>query len=72
MNPKGHKNHNIGSKVMPILLDGVDFASWWNCIGKGLRLHAAQQACSCSFMHLFVINVLLIFFSRACSLNILI
>ena len=23
----------------------VDFAYWWSCIGKGLRLHPAQQAC---------------------------
>ena len=24
---------------------GVDFAYWWSCIGKGLRLQPAQQAC---------------------------
>ena len=24
---------------------GVDFAYWWRCIGKGLRLQPAQQAC---------------------------
>ena len=24
---------------------GVDFAYWWSCIGKGLRLQRAQQAC---------------------------
>ena len=24
----------------------VDFAYWWSCIGKGLRLQPAQQACS--------------------------
>ena len=23
----------------------VDFAYWWFCIGKGLRLQPAQQAC---------------------------
>ena len=23
----------------------VDFAYWWSCIGKGLRLQPAQQAC---------------------------
>ena len=25
--------------------EGVDFACWWSCIGKGLRLQATQQAC---------------------------
>ena len=25
--------------------EGVDFAYWWRCIGKGLRLQPAQQAC---------------------------
>ena len=24
---------------------GVDLAYWWSCIGKGLRLQPAQQAC---------------------------
>ena len=25
--------------------EGKDFAEWWSCIGKGLRLQPAQQAC---------------------------
>ena len=25
--------------------EGVDFAYWWSCIWKGLRLQRAQQAC---------------------------
>ena len=25
--------------------EGVDLAYWWSCIGKGLRLQPAQQAC---------------------------
>ena len=25
--------------------ESVDFAYWWSCIGKGLRLEPAQQAC---------------------------
>ena len=25
--------------------EGVDFAYWWSCIGNGLRLQPAQQAC---------------------------
>ena len=28
--------------------DWVDFAYWWSCIGKGLRLQHAQQACYCA------------------------
>ena len=28
-----------------ILLDRGDFAYWWSCIGKGLRLQPFQQAC---------------------------
>ena len=27
--------------------DLVDFAYWWSCIGKGLRLRPAEQACYC-------------------------
>ena len=26
-------------------IEGVDFAYWWSCIGKGLRLQPPQQAC---------------------------
>ena len=33
----------IGSKFTTI--GGVDFACLWSCIGKGLRLQPAQQAC---------------------------
>ena len=25
--------------------EGADFANWWSCIGKGLRLQPVQQAC---------------------------
>ena len=25
--------------------EGVNLAYWWSCIGKGLRLQPAQQAC---------------------------
>ena len=28
-------------------MQGVDFAYWWSCIGKGLRLQPVQQACYC-------------------------
>ena len=34
------------------LADWVDFAYWWSCIGEGLRLPPAQEACfwrSCRF-----------------------
>ena len=41
LNPEGHQNSIIGSKVT----EGVDFAYWWSFIGKGLRLQPAQQAC---------------------------
>ena len=44
LNPKGHQKHITGSKVKPFLLYGGDFAYRWSCIGKGLRLQAAQQA----------------------------
>ena len=45
LNPEGHQNYITGSKVIAILLDGGDFVYWWSCIGKGLRLQPAQQAC---------------------------
>ena len=45
LNPKGHQNPISGSKDMAILLKGMDLAYWWSCIGKGLRLQPAQQAC---------------------------
>ena len=32
-------------KSIATLLDGGDFAYLWGCIGKGLRLLPAQQAC---------------------------
>ena len=44
LNPEGHQNRIIGSKVTVILLKGFDFAYWWSCIWKGLRLQPAQQA----------------------------
>ena len=39
LNLEGHPNRITGSKVMAILLNG------WSCIGKGVRLQSAQQAC---------------------------
>ena len=45
LNPEGHQNPFSGSKVMAILLKGMDLSNWWSCIGKGLRLQPAQQAC---------------------------
>ena len=38
LNPEGYQNRMTGSKVIAILLDGGDFAYWWSCIEKGLRL----------------------------------
>ena len=29
--------------------EAVDFAYWWSCIWKGLRLQPAQQACFCVY-----------------------
>ena len=31
--------------VVVVLKLWVDFAYWWSCNGKGLRLQPAQQAC---------------------------
>ena len=44
LNPKGHQNPISGSKVMAILLK-MDLAYCWSCIGTGLCLQPAQQAC---------------------------
>ena len=38
---KGNLYRMIGSMVTAT----VDIACWWSCIGKGLRLQPAQQAC---------------------------
>ena len=35
----------------------VDFAYWWSCIGKGLRLQPAQQACFEPHPQLQAINI---------------
>ena len=43
---EGHTNRITGSRVTAILLNDLDFACWWGCIGKGLRLQPAQQAWS--------------------------
>ena len=40
LNPEGHENRIIGH-----FTKGVDFAYWWSCIKKCLRLMPAQQAC---------------------------
>ena len=45
LNPEGHQNRMTGSKVKGHFTEGVDSAYWWSCIGKGLRLQPAQQAC---------------------------
>ena len=45
LNPEGHQNPISGSKVTPIFTEGVDLVYWWSCIGNGLRLQPAQQAC---------------------------
>ena len=52
LNPEGHHNRIIGSKVTVILLKGFDFAFIWRCIGKGLPLQPTQQAC---FSHVYSI-----------------
>ena len=31
--------------IFPNVIERVDFAYWWSCIGKGLRLQPVQQAC---------------------------
>ena len=46
LNPEGELYCMIGSKVTAILLKEVEFACWKSCIGMGLRLQPAQQACS--------------------------
>ena len=35
---------SLVQKLRPFQL-GVDFAYWWSCIGKGLRMKPVQQAC---------------------------
>ena len=40
-----HQNRPVGSKGYCIFAEWVDFAYWWSCIGKGLCLQPAQQAC---------------------------
>ena len=49
LNPEGDQNYIKGLKVAAILLDGLEFAYWWSCIGKGLRLQPAQQTCFLPF-----------------------
>jgi hypothetical protein len=44
-NSQRHQNPISGSKVTAILLKGLILSYWWSFIGKGLRLHPAQQAC---------------------------
>ena len=39
-----HQNCIIGSKVATKFAEWGNFAYWWNCIGRGLRLQPAQQA----------------------------
>ena len=42
---KTDKVLNIGFSCFFFYTEGVDFAYWWSCIGKGVRLQPAQQAC---------------------------
>ena len=58
LNPKRRQNLTVGLKFMAILLKGLDFAYWWSCIRKGLRLQPAQQACFLmSVAHLDIVCV---------------
>ena len=41
---RASKSHQWFKSYGPFT-EGVDFAYWWSCIGKGLRLQPAQQAC---------------------------
>jgi hypothetical protein len=45
LNPEGHQNSHQWFKSYSHFIEGVDFAYWWSCIGKVLRLRPAQQAC---------------------------
>ena len=45
LNPEGHQNRISGSKINGHFTEGVDLANWWSCVGKGLHLQSAQQAC---------------------------
>ena len=45
LNLEGHPNCITCLKVTVIFTEWVDFAYWWSCIGKGLRLQPAQHAC---------------------------
>ena len=47
LNPKWHQNTINNSKVMAILLKGRILPIGGASAGEGLRLHPAQQACSC-------------------------
>ena len=48
LNFEGHLSCINGSKVMA---EWVDFACWWSCIGKGLRLQSVQQ--TFFYVHVF-------------------
>ena len=45
LNPEGHQNPIIGSKVMAILLKGWILPIGGGSAGEGLRLQPAQPAC---------------------------
>ena len=45
LNPEGHPNRIIGSKVTAYLLNGWILPICGASAGKGLRLQPAQQAC---------------------------
>ena len=45
LNPQRHQNPFQWFKSYSHFTEGVDLAYWLSCIGKGLRLKPAQQAC---------------------------
>ena len=58
LNIKWYQNCITGSKVKAILLNIFDFAYWWSCIGKGLRVQngllnlvSASTAWQVNFRH---------------------
>ena len=56
LNPKEHQNPISGSKSYGHFTEGVEFAYCWSCIGKGLRLQPAQQACFLMVYNSFKLN----------------
>ena len=52
----------IGSKVTANLIELVDFAAWWICIGKSRLLQPAQQAC----LRMFISKHILLSLTKFC------